>query len=248
MRKSKQTRKSRKICGSGNDSDGFSSDTEKHASHLTNSMDTQECYWYHKKRHIAQYCPSIAPVECVALTETVAAITTLTENYLMTVTNGKSPSKERWYLDCATTIHICGDWRKFEQYTEYTNRDQRHIYNLAASVGGKAIRHGAGQLRLRLHGGHRNEVVVRNVLHDKDAHNSLSQSWLMDWGLGIADCPSHWLRNHGTSQSTSGVWQSWSRKSCSHGMPRWRIIRMDEKVARMRYRVRGLKFQAWLII
>jgi hypothetical protein len=45
--------------------------------------------------------------------------------------------------------------------------------------------HGDVRLRLRLPGGRKHEVVVRNVLHVEGAHNSLSQSWLMDRGLRI---------------------------------------------------------------
>ena len=92
---------------------------QKHTSRRTNWRDTQECYRCHKVGHIARYCPSTAPVESAALTETAAATTTTTiENYWMTDTNGESPSKESWYLDCATTSHICGDRRMFERYTE----------------------------------------------------------------------------------------------------------------------------------
>jgi hypothetical protein len=58
-------------------------------------------------------CPGTAPLESGAPTETatVAATTTTSiENDWMTVTNGKSLLMECWYLECATTIHICGDW------------------------------------------------------------------------------------------------------------------------------------------
>ena len=141
--------------------------------------------------HIARYCPSTAPVESAAPIETAAAAaaTTLTttsiENYWMTVT-GRSPEKEGWYLDCATTSHICGDRRKFERYTEYTKREEREIRDFAGRVAGKAIGYGDVRLRLRLPGYRRNhEVVVRNVLHIEGAHNSLSQSRLMDRGLQI---------------------------------------------------------------
>jgi hypothetical protein len=112
-------------------------------------------------------------------------MTTSIEKCWMTVTNGKSPSKESWYLDCATTSHICGDRQRFERYTEYTKREEPEIRNFAGRIAGKAIGHGDVRLRLRLLGGrHRiHEVVVRNVLHVEGAHNSLSQSRLMDRGL-----------------------------------------------------------------
>jgi len=189
-RSSKQTRKSRKTRGSGSESDGSSSDNEKHASRRTNWRDTQECYRCHKKGHIARYCPSTAPVESAAPTETTAAAaaattTTSIENYWMTVTNGKSPSKESWYLDCATTTHICGDRQRFEWYTEYTKREEREIRDFAGRKAGKATGHGDVRLRLQLPGGRKHEVVVRNVLHVEGANNSLSQSRLMDRGLRI---------------------------------------------------------------
>jgi hypothetical protein len=123
--KRRQTRKSRKSRDPGSESDGSSSESEKHRRRRT-----QECYRCHKVGHIARYCPSTAPVESSAAKETAAAAETTTtsfENYLMTVTNRESPSMESWYLDCATTSHICGDRRKFERYTEYTKRDEREI-------------------------------------------------------------------------------------------------------------------------
>ena len=119
-------------------------------------------------------------MESGALTETAAAAaaaattttTTPIENYWMTVTNRESPSKESWYLDCATTSHICGDRRKFERDTVYTKMDEREIHDFAGRVAGKAIGYGDMRLRLRLPGKRRNhEVVLRNVLHIEGAHN-----------------------------------------------------------------------------
>jgi len=181
-RSSKHSRKSRKSRGSGSESDGSSSESEMH-----HRRRTQECYRCHQVGHIAQYCPSTAPVESVAPTEKAEATTTTSiENYWMTVTNGESPLNESWYLDCATTTHICGDRRKFERYTEYTKREEREIRDLVGRVAGKAIGHGDVRLRLRLPGGRRiHEVVVRNVLHVEGANNSLSQSGLVDRGLRI---------------------------------------------------------------
>jgi len=188
QRNSKHSRKSQKSRGSGSESDGGSSESEKHR-----RRHTQECYRCHKVGHIARYCPGTAPVESRAPTETVAAAvatmmaTTSIENYWMTVTNGLSPSKKSWYLDYATTTHICGDRQKFEQYTEYTKREKREIRDFAGRVAGKAIGHGDVRLRLRIPGSrhHIHEVVVRNVLHVEGAHNLLSQSRLMDRGLRI---------------------------------------------------------------
>jgi len=176
-RNSKHSRKSQKSRGSGSESDGSSSESEKHR-----RRHTQECYRCHKVGHIARYCPGTAPVESGAPTETAAAAaattmaTTSIENYWMTVTNGESSSKESWYLDCATTTHICGDRRRFQRYTEYTKREEREIRDFVGSVAGKAIGHGDVWLRLRIPGGrhHIHEVVVRNVCHVEGAHNSLS--------------------------------------------------------------------------
>jgi hypothetical protein len=80
---------------------------------------------------------------------------------------------------------MCADQRKFEQYTNCSFREESEICECAAGVAGKHIGHGDVRLRLWLPGGRRNEVVVRNVLHVGGAHISLSQSWLMDWGLQI---------------------------------------------------------------
>jgi len=125
-------------------------------------------------------------------TITTRVSTETIENYWVKDTGGNTtPSKESWYLDCASTSHICGDRRKFAGYTGFTKKDEREIHDFAGKVAGKAIGHGDVRLRLRLpgsrtHGGHRvHEVVVRDVLHVAGAHNSLSQSRLMDRGLQI---------------------------------------------------------------
>jgi len=230
-RSSKHSRKSRKSRDSGSESDGSSSESEKHR-----RRHTQECYRCHKMGHIARYCPSTAPVESGAPTETAAATTmTSIENYWMTVTNGKSPSKESWYLDCATTTHICGDRRKFERYTEYTKREERQIRDFAGSVGGKAIGHGDVRLRLRLPGGRRNEVVVRNVLHVEGAHNSLSQSRLMDRGLRIVPVNGYGIKIYDKAPAES------TGRGNLAGVARQigGLFRLDVKFAGKRYRARG---------
>jgi len=92
----------------------------------------------------------------------------------MTVT-GRSAEKEGWYLDCATTSHVCGDRQKFEWHTEYTKREERENRHFAGRVAGNAIGYRDVRLRLRLPGYRRNhEVLVRNVLHIEEAHNSRS--------------------------------------------------------------------------
>jgi len=135
QRSSKQTRKSRMSCDSGGGIDGSSSESEKHRRRRT-----QQCYRCHQVGHIARNCPSTAPVESAAPTETVPAMTTRSiEDYWMTTTGREAPSKESWYLDCATTSHICGDRKRFERYTEYTKRDGQEIHDVAGRVAGKAI-------------------------------------------------------------------------------------------------------------
>jgi len=52
-------------------------------------------------------------------------------------------------------------------------------------VAGKAIGLGDVRLKFRLPGNREHEVVVRDALHVAGAHNSLSQSRLMDWGRWI---------------------------------------------------------------
>jgi len=167
------------------------------------------CFYCHKEGHKVWNCPSMkrgdSPVtkestetaakakdDTITAARDSAEMTTTIENYWVTDTGGKTaPSKESWYLDCASTSHICGDRRKFVRYTGFTKKDEREIRDFAGTVAGKAIGHGDVRLRLRLpgsrtHGGHRvHEVVVRDVLHVAGAHNSLSQSRLMDRGLRI---------------------------------------------------------------
>jgi hypothetical protein len=252
-RNSKQTRKSLKTRGSGSESDGSSSESEKHRHR--NWKDTQECYRCHKVGHIARYCPSTAPMESVApmesaaQTETAAAAaaattTTSIENYWMTVTNRESPSKESWYLDCATTSHICGDRRKFDRYTEYTKREEQEIRDFAGRIAGKAIGYGDVRLRLRLPGYRRNhEVVVRNVLHIEGAHNSLSQSRLMDRGLRIVPVNGYGIKIYDKSPAED------TARGQARGRGRGNLVgvarqigglfRLDVKVAGKRYRARG---------
>jgi len=239
-RSSKHSRKSQKSRGSGSESDGSSSESDKHR--RRNWRDTQECYRCHKVGHIAQYCPSTAVVESAAPTETAAATTTSIENYWMTVT-GRSPSKESWYLDCATTSHICGDRRKFERYTEYTKREEREIRDFAGRVAGKAIGYGDVRLRLQLPGYRRNhEVVVRNVLHIEGAHNSLSQSRLMDRGLQIVPVNGYGIKIYDKSPTDSAQGQGRGRgRGNLVGIARQigGLFRLDVKVTGKRYRARG---------
>jgi len=239
-RNSKHSRKSQKSHGSGSESDGSSSESEKHR--RRNWKDTQECYRCHQVGHIAGYCPSTAPVESRALTETATATTTTTttsiENYWMTVMTGESPSKESWYLDCATTSHVCGDRQEFVRYTEYAKRDEREIHDFAGRAAGKAIGYGEVGLRLRLPGYRRNhEVVVRNVLHIEGAHNSLSQSRLMDRGLRIVPVNGYGIKIYDKPPPES----TGQGRGSLVGVARQigGLFRLDVKVAGKRYRARG---------
>jgi len=235
-RNSKHSRKSQKSRGSGSESDGSSSDSEKHL-----RRHTQECYRCHKVGHIARYCRSTAPVESSAATETAAAAemkTTSIENYWMTVTSGESPSKKSWYLDCATTSHMCGDRQEFLRDTQYTKRDEREIHNFAGRVAGKAIGYGDVRLRLRPPGYRRNhEVVVRNVLHIEGAHNSLSQSRLMDRGLRIVPVNGYGIEIYDKAPRDSAWGQGRGRGSLVGvarqigGLFRQDVKRLDVKVA-----------------
>jgi hypothetical protein len=158
------------------------------------------CFYCHKEAHKVSNCPSMKcgdPPVMKNGTETAAKNDTITaasvseetiENYWVTGTNGKSaPLKECWYLDCASTSHICGDRRKFARYTGFAKKDVWEIRDFAGTVAGKTIGQGDVRLRFRLPGGRDriNELVVRDVLHVEGAHNSLSQSRLMDRGLWI---------------------------------------------------------------
>jgi len=95
------------------------------------------CFYCHKEGHKVWNCPSMKrgdPHVTKESTETrpkddtitaarVSAEMTTIENYWVTDTGGKTaPSKESWYLDCASTSHICGDRRKFARYTGFTRR------------------------------------------------------------------------------------------------------------------------------
>jgi len=248
---SKQTQKSRKSRDSGSESDGTSEKSEKHRHRRT-----QESYRCHQVGHIARYCPSTAPVESGALTETAATTMTTTsiENYWMTVT-GRSPEKESWYFDCATTSHVCGDRQEFVQYTQYAKRDEREIHDFTGMVTGKAIGYGDVQLRLRLPGHRRyHEVVVRNVLHIEGAHNSLSQSRLMGRGLRIVPVNGYRIKIYDKSPVEDSAWGrgqgqgwgqgwGWGRGSLVGVACQIRaLFRLDVRVTGKRYRARG-----WLL-
>jgi len=162
------------------------------------------CFYCHKEGHKVWNCPSMkhgdppvtkvstettakATDEAITTTRDAAEMTTSIDNYWVTDTGGKTaPSKESWYLDCASTSHIDGDRRKFAGYTGFTKKDEREIRDFVRMVAGQAIGHGDVRLSFRLPGYRRvNEVVVTDALTVEGAHNSLSQSRLMDRGLRI---------------------------------------------------------------
>jgi hypothetical protein len=105
-----------------------------------------------------------------------AEMMTTIENYWVTDTGGKTASsKISWYLECACTCDICGDRRKFAQYTGFTRKDKREIREFAGRVAGTALDQIDVRLKFRLPGNGEHEVVVTDVRHVKGAHNSLSQ-------------------------------------------------------------------------
>jgi len=158
------------------------------------------CFYCHKEGHEVWNCPSmkrsdppvtkesteIPPKDGSITAARFSAEMMTIEHYWVTDTGGKTaPSKESWYLDCASTSHICGDRRKFVRYTGFTKQDEREFRDFAGRIAGKAVGQGDVRLKFRLPGNREHEVVVRDVLHVEWAHNSLSQSRLMDWGLRI---------------------------------------------------------------
>ena len=176
-------------------------------------------------------------------------MTTSIENYWMTVT-GRSPEKESWYLDCATTSHVCGNRQEFVRYTQYAKRDEREIHDFAGRVARKAIGYGDVRLKLRLPGYCRNhEVVVRNVLHIEGAHNSLSQSWLMDRGLRIIPVNCYGIKIYDKSPAEDSARGQGQGQGQGRGRGRGNLVRvarqiggffwLDVKFAGKRYRARG---------
>jgi hypothetical protein len=160
------------------------------------------CFYCHTEGHNVWNCPSMkrgdSPVtkestetaakakDDTITTRDSAEITTTIANYWVTDTGRKmAPSKVSWNLDCASTSHICEDRRKSARYTGFTKKDEREIRDFAGRVAGKAVGQGDVRLKFHLPGNREHEVVLRDVLHVDRAHNSLSQSRLMDRGLRI---------------------------------------------------------------
>jgi len=243
----KQIRKFRMSHYSGSWSDGSSSDSEKYTRCCTNWRDTLGCYRCHKVGHIAQYCPSIAPVESGAPTDTGPAAKTMTttssENNWMTAMNGESPPKESCYLDCDTTAYICGDQRESQHYSEYTMWEEREIRDFAGAVTDKTIGYADVRIRFWLPGYCRNhEVVVRKVLHIEGTHNSLLQLWHIDRQLQIMPVNGYGIKIYDKLPTDSAHSQSrgWGRGSlvgmaCEIGG----LLQLDVKLAGKRYRARG---------
>jgi len=76
---------------------------------------------------------------------------------------------------------------KFLQYPGFSRKDEREIHDFAGRVPGKVIRQEDDRLSFRLPGGRDciTEVVVRDVLYVEGAHNSLTESRLIDQGIHI---------------------------------------------------------------
>jgi len=176
-------------CDNGSESDSSNSDKEKKHCHI-NWRDTQECYIIHQLGNIWQYRPSTAPTESSARTETApaAAITRISiVHYWMTTNVRDDPSEEWQNVYCTIMSHSYREGQKFTWHMKYMMGEEFDISAFGGSVTGKAKEHGDVRWRLQLHGGHRNEMVVRNVLRVDGAHNMLCQ-----W---IRNCPSQCLLN-----------------------------------------------------
>ena len=135
--------------------------------------------------------------------------------------------------------------------TEYTKREEREIRDFAGRKAGKATGHGDVRLRLWLPGGRKHEVVVRNVLHVEGAHNSLSQSRLMDRGLQIVPVNGYGIKIYDKSPAEDSARGRGQGRGQVRGQGRGRgnlvgvarqiggLFRLDVKVAGKRYRARG---------
>jgi len=75
------------------------------------------------------------------------------EDYCTKTTGREGTSKERQYLHCATTSHICEDWQRYEWYSVYIMRNELEIHDFPGRKAGKATGHGHLQLRLQIPGG-----------------------------------------------------------------------------------------------
>ena len=180
------------------------------------------CFYCHEKGQKVWNCPSVKrsdPPVTNESTETAAKakddtitaardsveMRTTIENYWVAERGGKTaPSKESWYLDCASTSQVCGDRRKFARYMGFTKQDEWEIRDFARRVAGQAVGQGDVQLKFRLPGNREHEVVVRDVLHVAGAHNSLSQSRLMDGGLQIVPVNSFGIKIYDAPEMGTG--------------------------------------------
>ena len=128
-----------------------------------------------------------------------AAETTTIEHYFMATTGAAPLQASDWFVGGGCTMHICGERKHFIRYTEYRKSEEREISDFAGRVAGKAIGYDDIRLRLRQPGRRTSKVaVVRNVLHVEGAHNTLSQSILMDRGLRIVPANGYGLRIYAT--------------------------------------------------
>jgi len=78
--------------------------------------------------------------DTITAARVLAEMTTI-ENYWVTDTGRKTaPSKKSWYLDCASTSHICGNRRKFFRCTGFPKNNEREMRDFAGRVAGKGYR------------------------------------------------------------------------------------------------------------
>jgi hypothetical protein len=87
-----------------------------------------------------------------------------------------------------------------------------------------------------LPGSHRNEVIVRNFLHVDGAHNSLSQSRLMDRGLWIVPVNGYRIKIYDKSPAEDSARGRGSFVGIAHQIGG--LFQLDVKVAGNRYRAR----------
>jgi hypothetical protein len=77
-----------------------------------------------------------------AARDSVEMTTTMKNCWVTDSGRQMTPLKDGWYLYCASAYQICGDQRKFVQYSGFTKMDERDKRDFAGKVADKAIGHG----------------------------------------------------------------------------------------------------------
>lgn len=107
-----ETQQSLKMLDRGSETNRSCSDDDKHAFCRNNLRDTLELNRCHLVGHIPRYSPNIVQVKCVAPTNRVAVVITMSttsiKNYLTIVTSISAP-KECWLLAYVICSHVCGN-------------------------------------------------------------------------------------------------------------------------------------------